>query len=653
MVATFTLHRSEVVAHSINAASLLDGRVLQASSRARGRFEGFASRTNSSYRPLGVPINMERITEINASKLDKVRAANQRVEQPLKQSQKKSESEEKARADWTGVPSDANEGDPEELHLQGISQATAQAQSPNKSQGLLGEHRSRHRADGFEILHKSLKEADQRVRSSKADCGAAPPSKDVEAMLQSILPNRDLYPVLRPQSALDRPLQNTTDSAASRDADAANPGKQVLVQSARGPAGSREAFQQPLSARGPRWQPSSDRNSAGASLRVPALSEVLAGGSSLGTGDALPALPSPSHAVASVNDRNDRSAPSRLREQINELLGMPKGTVLRSGLASDEAGAGRKGRLDVRRKLEKQFNDAWSNKAIGKRLGTIADNKDVEDSRKLGLGEDGEPLETGKDQLGVPISEADRAPSAGSGAEASGNSIVTGGNAIPSPVAGVEKEGALSPDFAERRKRERDLRDESSAATKALAQLKEPDSHASPVSRLRLVLRSYQDCREKSHGILQEKLSVLTTSRPHGIAPRPRDNNRQQRWYRDLLQQAQRLATNNELPSAAHFMLDSVKSILERDKEFGRDALFAVLSKIEPIEFTTTIAVLLGHMIAGIDGVDAQSVLSFCSQSGMSLPAQVKQRLSVTVTSVTGLARRPEAPGVIGSESEQ
>ncbi|CAK9075780.1 unnamed protein product, partial [Durusdinium trenchii] len=65
----FTLHRSETVAHS---AGLLDRKHTAASSRARGRSEGFACKHSENFKPLGLPVPPERVTEMHNSILGKV-----------------------------------------------------------------------------------------------------------------------------------------------------------------------------------------------------------------------------------------------------------------------------------------------------------------------------------------------------------------------------------------------------------------------------------------------------------------------------------------------------------------------------------------------------------------------------------------------------
>ncbi|CAE7033811.1 unnamed protein product [Symbiodinium natans] len=193
--AGFTLHRSETVAHS---AGLLDRKNSAASSRARGRSEGFACKHSDGYKPLGAPVPPERVVEINNSTLIKVekikqavgrdassqhqdkkdkertRRKEQEVERPTSPDAKDVIKDEQTVAEEAGLEADREE-------MQSLSRLPHALYG--KDLPRCGQVQERQEKDGFKELKLHIKGSYRRVEQVKADADAAYEAKNESTQL--------------------------------------------------------------------------------------------------------------------------------------------------------------------------------------------------------------------------------------------------------------------------------------------------------------------------------------------------------------------------------------------------------------------------------------------------------------------------------------
>merc|ERR1719253_2321410 len=337
----------------------------------------------------------------------------------------------------------------------------------------------------------------------------------------------------------------------------------------------------------------------------------------------LPSLASfISAAEPAMGGRSERGENSHIREMINELLGLDKDKVLKlDAQATQDQGGVRRTRNDMKKKIEKQLDIAWDNRAFLKRMMVTGAGGAAEE----GTWNKNEP------ERAAGTSDAPGAP-------------------------GAEESSGLGHDGSGRRKREWTEAEEAEAYAKFVALLREPDPAISPVARLRSTLHSYQESREKNRGNLQSALYSMDADRLNSLKRRAqhlkmssdgpdaktscalmrieaeRDMleqhiqekmKKQYLWYRELWYHVR--AEKRDLPKVAHFIFDFVKQVLEYGEEFQKEMYFAMLEQIDNYEFTQVIASLIVTMISGIEGVTNHDLLEWFKEARGEVPPAVAE----------------------------
>jgi len=336
-------------------------------------------------------------------------------------------------------------------------------------------------------------------------------------------------------------------------------------------------------------------------------------------------LPSLANFIAksepAMGGRSERGENSHIREMINELLGLDKDKILKlDTLATQDASGGvRRGKLDMKRKIEKQLDVAWVDKARLKSL--LASHE----RRPEDLPAPGQP---------------------GSGAA----------GASDAPGAAGAEEASAGHDGGNRRKREWTEAEETEAYSKFVALLREPDPAISPLARLQSTLAGYQETRDKNKGHLQSALYSMDADRLNSLKRRAqhlqlasdgpdaktscalmrleseRDMltqhiqdrmKKQYLWYRDLWHHVR--GDKRDLPKVAHFIFDFVKQVLEYGEVFQKEMYFAMLEQIDNYEFSAVIASLVVNMIAGIEGVTMHDIIGWFRQHRGEVPPAVAE----------------------------
>eukprot|EP00442_Polarella_glacialis_P046121 CAMPEP_0115057828 /NCGR_PEP_ID=MMETSP0227-20121206/5986_1 /TAXON_ID=89957 /ORGANISM="Polarella glacialis, Strain CCMP 1383" /LENGTH=643 /DNA_ID=CAMNT_0002442697 /DNA_START=64 /DNA_END=1996 /DNA_ORIENTATION=+ len=627
--AGLTLHRSETVAHTV---ALMENKSGAAAARAKGRCEGFASKASLPFRPLGAPIKVERIAEINTTKLAKVQKVLLAVGRDAvthNDADKKKRRDNDPGADWQNDAKDEDQG-PNETQDLGLEVEKKEIDLDSLPHGLYGKdlprvgRARRKQTDGFLVLKSFVKISDHRLDQVRTD----------------------VYdPAIMGQSAV---VSNTDRSLG---AGAAN------RPQSRGSAFSMEETA--------KFDPSQRRISGGSnqplalSARGPRSAAVF-----------LTAVPTPSQALlpSSGVERSERGDALRNREMINTLLGLPKGTVLR-GQGHDEVGGVRRGRMHIRRKLEKDLDSAWKDKAFWKRCNNPVNAKDAEELRARCHGNDEQlaALERILRDLSTQ-EEANRAPepavTAGGAAEAAGpgGMVGTGGGPTPDRER-TAAEGSASPT---KRGQRTDVEEDDPNAKaneegtfrqrvvtrKALAQLEPADPQTSPIARLRKELYTYQASRDDRRDKLKDSLKASDSQRGDALKKRSglgstggADNegeeagntaNAQHHWYRDLLFQVRgqldkkdvpRQFDKKDVPKVINLILDAVRESLEQGQEFDSDAYFALLEQVGSDDVNPAVAALLVAMLKGIRGLQPHDLVGWFEQHRGELPPEVAEAL--------------------------
>jgi len=325
-----------------------------------------------------------------------------------------------------------------------------------------------------------------------------------------------------------------------------------------------------------------------------------------------------------MGGRSEKGENSLVRQKINELLGLAPDHVLKM---DNQATTGPRGRIDMKRKIEKQLDVAWVDRA---------------QLRKMITGAPGGPAEEGKVEAEKNMSDAPAAEEA----------------------AGGHEGGA-------RRKREWTMEEEAEAYAKFVALLREPDPTISPVGRLRTTLQSYQESRDANRDDLQSALYSMDADRLNSLKRRAQHlqlrsvgpdaqmscelmnlqaehdmlrqhiqdrMKKQYLWYRDLWHHVR--GDKRDLPKVAHFIFDFVKQVLEYGEEFKQEMYFAMLEQIDNFEFTAVIASLVVNMTAGIEGMSNQDIVEWFRRNRGEVPAAVAE--------LTG--KEKDHPGKSGNE---
>eukprot|EP00931_Biecheleriopsis_adriatica_P109109 TRINITY_DN8336_c0_g2_i1.p1 TRINITY_DN8336_c0_g2~~TRINITY_DN8336_c0_g2_i1.p1 ORF type:complete len:678 (-),score=153.09 TRINITY_DN8336_c0_g2_i1:48-2057(-) len=656
LVAGLTLHRSETVAHT---AALLDRKNVSIASRARGRCEGFASKLSNAFKPLGAPLPPDRVMEVNSSKLVKVKKIQEKINSDASSAHQDKKDKEKERtrrqdAERPKSPEAKDGNDQAAAEEKGLEAERREPQSlASLPHGLHGKDlprlplSKRQEFDGFTMLRAHIKESDRRLDLVKTDVFAPPGEKKRPKEASKPDGMQLLTSVPRPQSGGSVGSGEDGGGAFLTSIDVGQP------LSARGsPRQARPLPPAPLSARQPQ---------KAASKRLPSLADYLA---SPGGGSGAAASPG--------MDRSERGGQARVREMINmigsELLGLPKGSV-RHGQGHDEAG-GRKGRMHIRRKLEKELDSAWKDRQFWKRCNLVMAPREVEEMRRRCQGDEEKlaalerilkdlsaegPAGGGEGERAASSSAADAVGAAGGGGQASQDTkkAATG----QSNADGLASQGQRSlEDMLKVPQRP----DEQAPARfraiqqKALTQLRDPDPQVSSVARLRGAVYDYQASRDLYKNKLEAHLNQMTqdrmesmekrlasvshgrpgasSSKSPGSSPTGQDadpgESEQIRWYRGLLYQVRGKTEGKEVPKAIHILLDSVRQTLEQGQEFDSEALWASLSQLVAGDITAPVAQLLVAMLSGLSNVQGQDLGRQCKRLYGEVPQEVLEALA-------------------------
>lgn len=637
VAAGFTLHRSETVAHS---AGLLDRKNSAASSRARGRSEGFACKHSENFKPLGAPVPPERVFEMHNSILAKVakieaavssnansqhqdkkdRDREKRLEHHNFQMLKYKEVMDKERAtspdakdavkdEQAGAEEASLEADREEmLSLSRLPHALYGKDLPR-----CGQVQERQEKDGFKHLKLHIKDSFRRVEQVKSDADAAFEARkeNMQLMLQTPRHTRPASPCEEPSSAFLTSVDLPHSAREKRQAKR-RPSKQVSLK------------------RGVNW--------------LPSLAEYLA------DPGATVLLDRPERGDV-VKQTDHGKHKDIIKEIVAQLIPLAKGPRPNYGNVLDEGkvGAGKGRWLSRRKLLEKDLNDSWKDKAFYKRCTPFIPQRDAEEYRRIYHNDEHklatierflkdlgftEELKDPKAQTSMEVA-AGLATSLGDGLPATGGAVP----ADPYPVLPDKRRGddddggkglqrnneqprAQDPVVPLARARFKAIRQ------KAMAQLREPeDPSSSSLAILRAAVYDYQAEREKARQKLQDALETqeksrmasaeklpplrLNDSRPGAAMDEPADN-RQHHWYHSLLEQVRAQGDLSSVSKAMHSLLDSVKAALDDTGEFTADDFWETLTEIQSEDFTPAVASLLASMIRGINGLntpDLQRVL--------------------------------------------
>lgn len=211
------------------------------------------------------------------------------------------------------------------------------------------------------------------------------------------------------------------------------------------------------------------------------------------------------------------------------------------------------------------------------------------------------------------------------------------------PSAAAAERLAEGLDAERRKKRERTEAPAGAAAPLARSPLLgEPAAEAHGAAKLRSALHAYQDARDKGREALGDMLQarqanrhmelrkrvVFGNSRNTTASSSPQGNQRiqkQLRWYSELLVRMQ--TEKDNVPNVAHFILDTVRVVLDRGEEFRGDRFFTMLANIENFEITRVVASLLLHMTNGIEDVTRQDLVSWFEQRRGDVPKHIRDLL--------------------------
>jgi len=253
----------------------------------------------------------------------------------------------------------------------------------------------------------------------------------------------------------------------------------------------------------------------------------------------------PSSSGAGSGGRGERS---QVREAINLLLGLPRHAALK--LTQEELASKRK--INFKRKIEKQLDNAWTDRQMWKRCMNAQTKMEIDEMRKRYPGSEQNPalFEKYRQELADGEREADGGAGGASGGAAGTYGIGPAAGGGLGPAVGGAGGGASGgarggagggeggagggEDTAQgagtgaggRRKRPTEAEkahaeaEEAAAYDKVVQLLREPDPTISPVARLRSTLGSYQAARERHKGDLEKMLLSMDADRLNSLKRR-------------------------------------------------------------------------------------------------------------------------------------
>mmetsp|Transcript_48305 Transcript_48305/g.121665 ORF Transcript_48305/g.121665 Transcript_48305/m.121665 type:complete len:689 (+) Transcript_48305:191-2257(+) len=664
LVAGLVLHRSEVIAHSMDTLERKgDARTARGARRKGEGFGGF-KQPGKPFQPLGAPQLTERLRGQVAAKLQKEQKQRAMVVQNVgaqHHETKTKRNDMDIGAEWSSSADPGNNNiDAEDGKIEGVEIGSERAsqQVANLPHGLYGKDLPRcqghHRnVDGSDMLRHSIRHSEMRVQRVKFD---SPAGFDINtATLASVMPVREHYPSVALQHkglGMGGSSGSSAEVADSGQPLSARPTLRAPVASKGGASPPKEPrmpgqARPPLSARGaPPRPPISSPSQVGSSLvgragcapvhKLSSLSEFISS-SGAGGGNAASGLVQSERANAAFIGLDGNSfMVNRVREQVEKLLGYGVTSV---GSVKDEkprqrdAVALRKGQDVVERwkrtekMLEKRERELWEKSAACKPEETQKKEADVK--KEIDAKKDGEPE---GEELRIGGAEQER-PGSG-GADPSGG------------AAGVERTADEGIDGAADRRRKRAIGTEETS-----------------LISLRSTLHTYQDSREKHRLELQDTLHTMETNRPNAWrkhaalgGSRADAKNRdpegdesmqvQLRWYHGLLVRMQEEKGN--LPGVVHFVLDTVKVVLEHGEIFGPELLFATIAKIDNSEIDRVVAALLLHMVRGMEGVTRQDLVAWFEHNRSEVPKQIRDAAEKLQRPGAVVAAEPELAAMAG-----
>jgi len=687
LISGLTLHRSEVIAHTVDLLNSKGGTRARALARRRrgggqknGRYEGFDTR------PLGNLLAQNRISEINASKLAKVEKSYATVMQNVAghhHEAKPKRASEKERTERAGTD-DEQDGDAQKQD-KALSADRLRQQLPSLPRGLFGAdlprcHGHHQVTNGFNILQRSVRGSESRLQQVKTDASNTVCGLDYKAsMLDCLMPHRERYPPTprdqRVKSVFtssscssseivsDGPLSdNRTIKSGALSARAVLETKRGTVAAPTSPfLGSQQARAPKHSPRQPATASNFRRDLAASSspekrprpfpIQLPSLADYIAS-----SGGPVPGM--------LLGGRNERDE-VRQREQINELFGLPKNTLLK--LSQEERDGPRRGRTDIKRRIEKQLDTVWGDRSFWKRCNTVPRDLDVQELRRRCHGDDVKlatvdrflrELTSLHEEARGGKEEAERAVGS-MAADASGG------------AAGAERPTDGGGEGGDRRRQweeDEDVAHPEEAEEAVVRTRNHLRRSADAVAQLRSALNAYQALRDEKKDELLNTTLTMDKERPNllrwkaanmqewvksdwkkttkGSPTQGAESEgeermqRQHQWYRDLLTRVQ---GDRRLPSVVHFIFDFIRQVLEYGEEFRKDLYYVMLREIEDSECTKVVSNLVVNMIRGIDDLTTQDLVTWFEQNRGGLPRHIKELLECK--SGTELTDVEESPG--------
>jgi len=575
---------------------LLERKGLARASRSVSRkvegFGGFAQ-PGKAFAPLGAPQELERLN----SKLQK-----DPKQRGFASSHSGAHHESKSH-DGTLDGGDGERGLEHSRNADG-SDASAErkrAQLADLPHGLFGKDlprctMRRHVADGFDSLRQSIRRSDQRMRQVKHD--AAEGLDLPTAGLEAALPTREHY---------------CHEGSSTARTIVVEPSAPLDIRIARPPLSSRGPPTRSPFGPGPMKE-----NAAGAGARSPPSGHKLPSLADVLTSSGAPGSSTVGGAAQAGYEGNAYTA-NRCREQIEKLLSYGlSGTGMGHGdRPRAKELAARKGQEVDRWKrmekvLEKRERDFWE-KVPPRVAGHRPAQHDADAQRTL----EGDAAEDG---LGLGGGTADRGPG-GLGAEQA-----------PGASGGGERIVDEVVDGAERRRARGGPEDIGvGGAGGAISSARGArDAADAPVVRLRSALHAYQEVRDRRREHLRSTLQAAETNRPNtwrkfaAASGSPRagearqsDEGAQQaqlRQYHDLLTGLRE--EGEKVPAVGHFMLDTVRTVLEHGQAFQADHLHTMLAKVGDDEMDRVVAGIVMRiatsMCAELTGHDILQRLEQC-----------------------------------------
>lgn len=592
---------------------LLERRHANRGSRSsRDQSEGFAlgSKLEKKFQPLGNPQIIDSHEE--SAKIDRIGT----VQQQDGNQQAKNEFGRTSDCNWRPSqvgdiirrsPIDADNG-------KDGSGASPRSVVPlaNLPHGLYGKDLPRcsprrQLADGLHLLRASVRRSDERLLGKRVDCDAACDAS-VSAP-EHIFPVKEHYV----RQDLQRALPSTGDLQPPNVPCSARP---PLFRRQFG-AGSQVAVSQ-LDVK-MRFTPRRGH------LELPSLVEHLSAASgATGSSDRH------THGVAF-----DGHGQGRVREQVEKL--MSYGISLTGGVIRDEkpkanAFGSPRNRHDVDRskkldkileKREREFHE----KVIRR----------TEEERKKDYGNATSPSAP----VTTPCSPKTVTTADGEATEAQ----VEGGGQESHEVPMQDQTETMmatetndTAEVKERRKKRRRPAGESMSPEAIRSAMDHPDSC---VARLRSALHAYQKTRADRLTALHNQLFNAEVNRTNALRNRPtlcealetsdgtddQTTQLQYNWYKGLLLHFE--TQKCEATGIVHFILDTVKSILEHECFFKPEALYTILAQLENNEVDKAVARLVVQMVRGLEGVSMPDVIAWYEKHRNSVPKHLRENVEL------------------------